>query len=445
MSLLPETVSPPTPQATARGKFFLYLVLIVGLMALTWWSRQPHVQATLADWEQHTVWENIKRLTGADDKLLIGEDGGQINIMLLGMGGAKHDGPYLTDTIILASLNPKTSDLALVSIPRDMAVSIPGNGVRKINSANAYGEAKQSGTGAKLASAALSSTLNVPIHYYFRIDFGGFVSLVDQLGGLKINVERAFVDNLYPTNDSLVKTISFEVGEQVMSGERVLEFVRSRHGSNGEGSDFARGRRQQQVLIALKEKLLRLSTFLNPSLLVKLYNTLQQNIETNVETWEMLKFAKIIKNINTDQIVHQVLDPETNPLLVEARGVDGSYLLVPRTGDYGELQQFVQNLFQYSAASRERATIEIANGTGVPGLAEKTASELTSRGLKVSLFSNADNNNYLTSVLYDKSQNKTATREAIMSILKLSDVITGSPNFDSQTDFIIILGQDSIK
>ena len=129
-------------------------------------------------------------------------------------------------------------------------------------------------SGAKLASEALSSTLQVPIHYYFRIDFGGLVSLIDQLGGLKINVDRAFVDNQYPSNDSLVQTISFAAGEQLMSGERVLEYVRSRHGSAGEGSDFARARRQQKVLIAFKEKLLRLSTFLNPSLLVKLYSTL---------------------------------------------------------------------------------------------------------------------------------------------------------------------------
>ncbi|HCU47626.1 TPA: hypothetical protein DIC39_01000 [Patescibacteria group bacterium] len=444
MSLLPETVSPPTPQATTRGKFFLYLVLILVLAGLTWWSRQPHVQATLADWEQHTVWENIKRLTGADDKLLTGENDGRINIMLLGMGGVKHDGPYLTDTIILASLNPTTSDLALLSIPRDMAVSIPGNGVRKINSANAYGEAREPGSGAKLASEALSSTLQVPIHYYFRIDFGGLVSLIHQLGGLKINVDRAFVDNQYPSNDSLVQTISFAAGEQLMSGERVLEYVRSRHGSAGEGSDFARARRQQKVLIAFKEKLLRLSTFLNPSLLVKLYSTLEQNIETNVETWEMLKFAKILKKVNTDYVVHQVLDPETNPLLVETRGADGAYLLVPRTGDYNELQEFVQNLFQFSAASQEQATIMIANGTAVPGLAESTARELTSRGLKVSSFGNADNKNYPTTLLHDLSAGKTATREAIMSILKLSEALTTSPNFDAPADFVIILGQDSI-
>ena len=220
--------------------------------------------------------------------------------------------------------------------------------------------------------------------------------------------------------------------------------IRSRHGSAGEGSDFARARRQQKVLIAFKEKLLRLSTFLNPSLLVKLYSTLEQNIETNVETWEMLKFAKILKKVNTDYVVHQVLDPETNPLLVETRGADGAYLLVPRTGDYNELQEFVQNLFQFSAASQEQATIMIANGTAVPGLAESTARELTSRGLKVSSFGNADNKNYPTTLLHDLSAGKTATREAIMSILKLSEALTTSPNFDAPADFVIILGQDSI-
>ncbi|MFH1867093.1 MAG: LCP family protein [Patescibacteria group bacterium] len=445
MALLPETTVPPTPQATNRGKFFLYLLLIVVLLLLTWWSRQPQVQATFADWQQHSVWENIKRLTGSPDKQLRGEVDGRINMVLLGMGGVAHEGPYLTDTIIVASLNPQTADLGLLSIPRDLAVTIPGNGIRKINSANAYGEAKEPGSGALLASTVIANTLALPIHYYVRIDFNGFIGLINQLGGLKIKVERAFTDPQYPTTESLTRTISFEEGEQLMSGERVLEYVRSRHGSNWQGTDFARSRRQQQVLIALKEKLLKLSTFLNPRLLVKLYNTFQENIETNLEPWEVIKLSNIFKEVNTNQVVHQVLDIETSNLLREARGEDGAYFLVPRGGDYRELQLFASDLLAYATARSERATIIIENGTSMPGLAQQIAALLTEHGLQVISYGNAESKDYQNTLVYDfTNKTKPASAQAILELLELSQT-ENSEEQRQQEDFLIILGQDKVK
>ncbi|MFA4937014.1 MAG: LCP family protein [Patescibacteria group bacterium] len=442
MALLPEITIPPSPQATNRGKFFLYLLLIGVLVFMTWWSRQPHVQATLADWGNHPVWENIKRLVMSSDKMLEGEADGRINILLLGMGGVAHEGPYLTDTIILLSINPETADVAMLSIPRDLAVNIPEYGIRKINNANAYGEAKQKGSGVELASEVLATTLAVPIHYYARIDFSGFIGLIDQLSGLKINVEQSFIDPQFPTNDGLTQTVSFTAGEQLMSGARVLQYVRSRHGSNGQGSDFSRAHRQQQVLLAAKEKILRLSTFLNPQLIIRLYQTFQNNIETNIEPWAALKLSNLLKDLDTSRVVHKVLDIESTGLLTETRGEDGAYLLIPINNDYVTLQLLTQKLLTFAKVPEEKAKVVINNGTAEPGLAEKLASVLKERGFEVINYGNAPNKNYTKSVIYDFSNNQPASKDILYYLLKSPD--WGSDNVTPQQgeDFLIIVGSE---
>ncbi len=446
MGLLPETTPQPTPQTTTKGKFLLYLAVLVFILLITWWSQQPHVQATFADWEEHSFLENIVRLISSDDKLLKGEAEGRINIMLLGMGGALHDGPYLTDTIMMVSLNPQTNEVSILSVPRDMAVEIPGIGVTKINSANAYGEARQKGTGAALASEVLEKTLNLPIHYFIRIDFSGFIGLVDQLGGLKIDVPTAFTDNEYPDDKGNIQTISFSAGEQLLSGERVLQYVRSRHGTNGEGSDFARARRQQQVLIAAKEKVLKLSNFLNPQLLVKLYQTFSQNIETNIDTWEIIKMSRIYKDLDTSTISHIVLDSNTNRLLKDARGANGAYLLVPRSGSYLSIQKLALNLPYFSLMKKEKPKVIIANSTSQAGLAEETAGWLKGIGYTISSIGNAPQKNIPETIIYDFTNgNMPATAKSLLAIFNLNSVTKPDNNMISDNnDFYIVLGKDRL-
>ncbi|MFH0927967.1 MAG: LCP family protein, partial [bacterium] len=177
---------------------------------------------------------------------------GRTNILLLGVGGYGHEGPQLSDTILLVSLDREDKKVGIISIPRDLSVEIPGYGERKINSANAYGEEKGQGEGPKLAAQVAESVFGMPVHYYVRVDFNAFQSIIDQIGGVDINVDRAFTDSQYPTNDYGVETISFNAGWQHMDGQTALKYSRSRHGTGGEGSDFARSARQQKILNAVK-------------------------------------------------------------------------------------------------------------------------------------------------------------------------------------------------
>src|ERR1035437_716156 len=122
----------------------------------------------------------------------------RINILLLGIGDLNHDGTNLTDTIMLASLDPKNNKVTLVSIPRDLWFPDLTMNVKKINGAYAYGEAVKKGGGLSLAEAAIGKITGQPIDYGVRIDFSGFVKAVDIIGGLDINVDNTFDDYQYP-------------------------------------------------------------------------------------------------------------------------------------------------------------------------------------------------------------------------------------------------------
>ena len=210
-------------------------VLISGDSSESWIDRIPFIG-------------RIAGLAESSEKMLRGEDQDRINILLLGMGGKKHEGGYLTDTIILASLKPSTKQVALLSIPRDLNIAVEGMGWQKINSINAFAERKKEGSGGEAVSQALSDVLNIPIHYYVRVDFEGFVNIVDILGGLEIDVENTLEDFHYPiagqeNNEdyySRFEHLYIEKGLQKMDGTLALKYARSRYASGIEGSDFAK-------------------------------------------------------------------------------------------------------------------------------------------------------------------------------------------------------------
>ncbi|MBI5733417.1 MAG: LCP family protein [Candidatus Kerfeldbacteria bacterium] len=327
-----------------QGKFFLYAVFIIISLGVIWLSRQPRVQATILEWPQHSLWENVKQLISGQDKLLAGETDGRINFLILGEGGPGHDGPYLTDTIILASLNPQTKQVGLMPIPRDLVVPIPGAGSKRINYANAIGEQQAKDSGPILASTVVNQVFGLPIHYYVRLDFTGFVKIVDQLGGLPLEVPSSFVDKDYPDEQHGYQTVSFEAGWQIMSGERALQYARSRHGNGGQSSDFARSKRQLQIMAAIKNKLLSPATFLNPRLALQVYRTLRDSVITNLDAQDAIRLAHMVRSIDINNIKQQILDDSPQGLLKQIISEDGAYLLVPKTPDYSDLKTAAANL-----------------------------------------------------------------------------------------------------
>ncbi len=309
---------------------------------------------------------------------------GNINILLLGIGGGVHEGPDLSDTMIFASINQEKNKVTLVSLPRDMWVPDIN---AKINEAYADGEEKRKGGGLTLAEAVVQKIVGQPVDYGIRVDFAGFIKAVDQIGGLDVNVDNTFDDYIYPVDgkeaDSCGKTddqikdftaneatssaaaednlalffpcryqhVHFDKGQNHMTGIQALEFVRSRHALGVEGSDFARSARQQKIIKTFKDKVLSLGILLNPGKVLGLYNILQGSIETDIKQTEFDDFIRLASKLKTAKITNAVLDfgDEStgraglliNPPLTAEYYF--AWILIPRTGNgnFSEIQKYV--------------------------------------------------------------------------------------------------------
>ena len=157
-----------------------------------------------------------------------------------------------SDAILVVRIEPATQRVAVLSLPRDLWVPIPGHDHNRLNAAYLWGEHDgPPGAGMALARATVSALLGVPIDYVAVTDFRGFAALIDTLGGITINVERPLADDSFPTLDLGTTTVRFQAGPQVMDGVTALTYARIRHPD----SDFARGGRQQVVLLAIAQAL----------------------------------------------------------------------------------------------------------------------------------------------------------------------------------------------
>jgi hypothetical protein len=233
------------------------------------------------------------------------------------------------------------------------------------------------------------------------------------MGGIEIYVERSFVDYHYPAPNYKYQTVSFEKGWQKMDGETALKFVRSRYGTSGEGSDFARSKRQQKVLLAVKDKIFSFHTLSRPNLIINLLEDMGNSLKTNLEPWEILRLVSLSKDIKKDQIFTKVLTSGINGPLYPKETPDGAYVLIPQNNDFTEIAQIAQNIFKLAElekekelARQEKARIIVENGTKEPGLASKTAHYLKSQGFKILRIGNAPEQNFKETIIYDLIRGK---------------------------------------
>jgi len=308
-----------------------------------------------------------------DKGINLSQEDKDFSVLILGIGGEKHEGPDLTDTIIYSNISIKDKRVDLVSIPRDLWVD---SAKSKINAIYTFG--KKEDRGIEEVKEAAVEVVGNSIDYVLVIDFQGFVSLIDHLGGIEVDVERSFSDSEYPiagkeedlcghNEEELIllstassqleafpcryQTINFEKGRQLMDGETALSFVRSRHGTNGEGSDFARSKRQQRVIDAVKRRVFSLEILLNPIKVIGIYNIIQDNIDTNIKSDKLDDFIKLAKELQSGTIRNFVIDSgddfQDRPgLLVNPpinKEVNFQWVLVPRKGknDFSEIHDFI--------------------------------------------------------------------------------------------------------
>jgi anionic cell wall polymer biosynthesis LytR-Cps2A-Psr (LCP) family protein len=269
--------------------------------------------------------------------------------------------------------------------------------------------------------------------------------MIDELGGIKVYVENGFADPQFPTDDYGYQTVIFKQGWQKMNGKTALNYARSRHGTNNENSDFARSKRQQQVLQAIKDEALSFTTFLSYHKISALMKMYQDHIVTNLDIWEMFKLVKLGKKIDKQNIINLVLENgDSGPLY--ATNIGGAYLLLPRDMSFYQIQQMVKNVFEPQKAVKEKIKVEIQNGTKIEGLAYQTSLNLKTQGYEIIKISNAQKQNFEKTIIYDLTNGqKLEELENLKSKLKTNTILAKPDSigtYSANIDFLIILGQD---
>lgn len=286
---------------------------------------------------------------------------GNINVLILGIGGAGHDAPDLSDTIILSSISTKTNKISLISVPRDIWIPDLKD---KVNSAYMYGKEKAGIKGGLvLAKSTVSEILGTQIDYAIVLDFSAFKDTVDALGGITVDVKNSFTDSQYPIagkeNDNCngdpnfacrYTTVTFNKGLQLMDGERALEFVRSRHAEGIEGNDIAREARQQLVVNAIIKKALTPQIFTNITTDRKLIQIAKDSIITDLKPSEEATLASFVikarSNLKSYTIPDNLLFNPPNQYLYHNDIYSHAFVFIPARNDkkWDDVQAWVQSV-----------------------------------------------------------------------------------------------------
>ncbi len=448
-----------TKKVLKRKKTSSFFILLIIIFTLTSTLVSASNDGFLSGVKNGYLIRQITHIISSSEKYLLGEEENRINFLLLGMGGEGHNGPYLTDTIILASFIPYTKELALFSLPRDMIVPLTKNYYRKVNHIYTIGQLDHNTSGGKLIKDVISRTLDVPIHYFVAVDFRGFKELIDAIDGIKINIENSFTDTQFPTIDYKYQEIHFEAGKQKMDGLTALRYARSRHGNNGEGSDFSRIKRQQKILLSAKDKMTSFNTLLNPKKITNLFSLFNKYTATDLEPWEAVKLIHIGKELNSDDIIFKSIDNRPGNYLKAGLAEDGAYILQPITGNYQQIQMLVKNIFDFKQINLENSKIVIQNGTEIPGLALKAFNHLNQMNYNVIRYGNSEKQDKLITNIYKYNENNNKTEDSLENIFQTViknnvpleysnykitsswDIKNNDDNLES-LDFLIILGLD---
>jgi len=332
----------------------------------------------------------------------------RVNILIIGCDEIENHGR--ADTIVFLSISPKTKDVLILSIPRDTRVEIPEMGMDKINHAYAFG-------GEKLISKTVSSFLDVPIHFYAVADFIGFVQIIDELGGVEMDVEK----EMYYVDKAGGVEINLYPGKQILDGEKALQYIRFRYDKLG---DLGRIKRQQKLALAVIKKMIHFDSITK---IPQIAEGVKGYIETNIEAQDAIALANLFRGVNQEKFRIETVQGEP----VYIKGI--SYL----DPNVEEVQQRVKSLI-YSKNSGMK--VEVLNGNAMAGIAHKMAKDLELQGFEIVNIGNADNFNYKNTkiIVYSKEVNLDNQFKELFKDFEIVKEYQTQANLD----LVIILGKD---
>lgn len=328
-------------------RFFLITLLLVFLGGIGY-----------VIWKGHKISANVgfkfnptSLITTKKPELEKDSQGKHTNVLLVGVDSRNGSDISNTDSIIIASYSYETNNVQLISIPRDFHVEVDSRTkwFGRINSVYAKEENKTKGGGFEGLKRSVSEVTGLEIQYHALVDFKAFEEIIDTLGGVNVNVENSFTDYQYPSGNKY-KTISFKAGPQVMDGKKALEYARSRHSmQNNEGTDYARARRQQKVIVAIQNKISQSDTLKDPKALMNMFSSVVNNIKISEFTIKDIQAALELLNKFEDEQGKSysfVLDPTVGGGELVERVIvpSGAFAIGPREGlgKYDKIKKFVK-------------------------------------------------------------------------------------------------------
>lgn len=390
------------------------------------------------------------------------EKSGRINVLLLGVAGEGKAGGNLTDTIMIASIDTKKNKVALLSLPRDLYVSVSDENYQtKINAIYKYSLNKD--LEIKPLKKTIEKITGLNINYYIVANFSGFEKFIDNIGGINIQVNRDIYDPRYPGPNYSYELFEIKKGFHEMDGATALKYARERH--NDPEGDFGRAKRQQQVLQSIKNKVFSSQILFNPFKINSLLTMLGDNIKTNASLGEIKGFLDLLKQVDTQNITNVVVDAWKKDSLLKVshifHGNSRAFILIPRIGNYSEIQDLAKNIFDLNILKHrqkkikeENAKIAIINESNDPNLSRKIQlllkDKLKFENIK-SIKIKAVNKIYRTKIIDLANKQKPFSLDelikklpAVLSSISSKDAILSKNNEFENYDFIILLGEDLI-
>lgn len=375
-------------------------------------------------------------------------DGAQrVSVLVMGLDyrdWQAGEGPPRTDTMILLTIDPINRTAGMLSIPRDLWVNIPGHDYGRINTAYQIGEAlKLPGGGPQLATDTVEQLLGVPVDYYAQIDFGAFVRFIDEIGGVRVEIQEKI--KIDPMN---AKTRVLKPGVYTLPGDLALAYVRAR---KTEGGDFDRGARQQEVILAIRDRILQFDML--PTLISKapvLYNELSAGIHTNMSLDQAIRLAWLAfqiprENIKSDGIgteqVSFAMSPDGQQEVLKPITEKIRLLRDEIFSDSGPTSPVASTLELAELVKLEGARVAVLNGSSTSGLAARTTDYLKSLGINVTQTGNAEQYTIYTTVTFYTG--KPYTVKYLVELMKINGLRVRH-FFDpaSQVDVTIVVGDD---
>lgn len=454
-------------------KILLIFSIILFLLALAWtayfsWKTYSTMKKMNSGYsKQTTLTQDMQTIASPiipmHGEPLKGEQEGRINILLLGAAGEHKPGGNLTDTVMVMSIDTKNKKVALLSLPRDLYAQIPeSNSFAKINSLYPIGI--KEGRGAEYTRQAVEKITGLNLQYYLVVDFDGFQKIIDDIGGINIISERDILDNRYPGPNYSYETFSLSKGLHKLDGATALKYVRERH--NDPEGDFGRAKRQQQVIQAVKNKLFSAATILNVNRLSGVLNTLGDSVRTSISFGDIERFIELSKEVDTQNVTNVVVDAWNKDSLLKVShimvGDSRAFILVPRVGNYSEIQDLASNIFDQNQIKKrqneiisENASVAIINKSEDLQLSSKIRELLSERlGIKnVRVIQASSEEISEKTLIHDNTQGgKIFTLDELIKKLPASladKPATLNSESDGETeqsgDIIVTLGSDIVE